>query len=860
MQKINIDYKGILDYLANNQEIPYSNPEAPGLSQDEKAKLLKVKEKGQAASAEMKKIAARCEELFGLDKCLPIVWLDGSKTKTKKYLWAQMKYKDYVDNPTSVSLFVENNNGVTRYRISLEIKNDGTDKKTMATYHSHLNIPKEDGMVYVSGSNEWGNPVVINDNVDEIKKKIASGDIRKVQLCIYVESSDDKTNKEYDADIMAAVKKIIPYYEHVIGKESNIEVVSKVTYGPSLSEYDPCITKEKWLKLLNDSDVTVAENLRMFKMMLELGGESTCANLAETYGGLTGSYNSWGRIFGERVHRKTNCSLFVDGNCQRYYTIPFVGRYVIEKGKKRYSWKLRTELKEALKEMDLSHIDITTEEVSNITFDKNMILYGPPGTGKTYSTAIYAVAICDKLDIDSVKEMDYDKVMIRYRELLLAGRIAFTTFHQSYGYEEFIEGIKPIVDKEKKDIGYTIEPGVFKKFCVTANKKAKIADNDMPDVSNASVWCVLLDGTGVSDLKKRCFEEGTIRIGYGNYPETITSDTDGLNDKTRRILLHFQTKMNIGDIVVAERSNKTIDGIGVVIGDYEYDKTDGKWPRKRNVKWLMTGIEIDITDLNAGINLDSNPVYPLNRISADKVLELVNANKKVVVDTEIKPYVFIIDEINRGNISKIFGELITLIEDTKREGMDEQASVVLPYSGEIFSVPSNVYILGTMNTADRSIALIDTALRRRFQFVEMMPDADVLRKIGADKVDDLDVALMLEKINERITFLYDREHTIGHAFFTKLKKKPTVETLQSIFEKSVIPLLQEYFYEDYQNIQLVLGDNGKTDPSTKFILDEEVKVKEIFKGNADDVVDLPEKKYTINKEAFGNLESYKQII
>ena len=180
-----------------------------------------------------------------------------------------------------------------------------------------------------------------------------------------------------------------------------------------------------------------------------------------------------------------------------------------------------------------------------------------------------------------------------------------------------------------------------------------------------------------------------------------------------------------------------------------------------------------------------------------------------------------------------------------------------PYSGKLFSVPSNVYILGTMNTADRSIALMDTALRRRFQFVEMMPDTDILKNVT---VDGVEIAPILEKINERITFLYDREHTIGHAFFTKLKDDPTIETLASIFEKSIIPLLQEYFYEDYQKIQLVLGDNGKTDPSTKFILDEEVKVKNIFKGDAADVIDLPEKKYTINKEAFLKIESYKQIL
>lgn len=492
--------------------------------------------------------------------------------------------------------------------------------------------------------------------------------------------------------------------------------------------------------------------------------------------------------------------------------------------------------------------------------DLNTILYGPPGTGKTYNTVNYAVAICENKNIEDVQSEEYEKVLHRYNELKKEGRIAFTTFHQSYGYEEFIEGIKPIVDEEKKDIGYTIEAGIFKKFCYIASRKAIIATEDMPDVSNAKVWCVLLDGGGISNLKKKCFQNANIRIGWDKAPEIITDDTKGLSDKARRILLNFQDEMEIGDIIVTERNTKTIDGIGIIIGDYEYDKEDGLWPRKRKVKWLMTGNEIDITELNAGIQLDRKTVYQLGRISADKILSLVNNPKEVVVEIEMKPFVFVIDEINRGNISKIFGELITLIEDTKREGKIEQLSVILPYSGELFSVPSNVYILGTMNTADRSIALMDTALRRRFQFVEMMPDTKVLRNIGADKVDNLDVATMLEKINERITFLYDREHTIGHAFFTELKDDPTIETLASIFEKSIIPLLQEYFYEDYQKIQLVLGDNGKTDPSTKFILDEEVKVKNIFKGDAADVVDLPEKKYTINKEAFLNIESYKQIL
>jgi 5-methylcytosine-specific restriction protein B len=225
-----------------------------------------------------------------------------------------------------------------------------------------------------------------------------------------------------------------------------------------------------------------------------------------------------------------------------------------------------------------------------------------------------------------------------------------------------------------------------------------------------------------------------------------------------------------------------------------------------------------------------------------------------------QPCVFIIDEINRGNISKIFGELITLIEDTKRKGEAEEMTAVLPYSHDEFSVPNNVYILGTMNTADRSIALMDTALRRRFSFVEMMPESEVLNALGVgtitDGTDELNVSAMFEIINKRIEYLYDREHMIGHAFFIKLKDDPSVETLAMIFKKNVIPLLQEYFYEDYAKIQYVLGDNQKEN-SLKFILDEPLEMREIFNGTPD--IDLPEKTYRIQEEAFHNILSYKAI-
>ena len=441
-----------------------------------------------------------------------------------------------------------------------------------------------------------------------------------------------------------------------------------------------------------------------------MGGTGSCKQIANKYGNSAAHYNTNAINVARVVYKETQCPLYIrESGKNQYWSVLFYGRALEDSDEGVFSYKMREPLMEAIKSLEERGVFQKMKEVDK-EFDKNLILYGPPGTGKTYNSAIYAVAICDGKSVD--KLTDYDAVMTRYNELKKAGRISFTTFHQSYGYEEFIEGIKPIIDENKQDIGYTIEPGVFKEFCDNA----------------------------------------------------------------------------------------------------------------KSIVRTSTGIE------------------------------------STVIEEDTEPYVFIIDEINRGNISKIFGELITLIESTKRAGMPEAASAILPYSGDEFSVPSNVYILGTMNTADRSIALMDTALRRRFQFVEMMPDSDVLRKIHADKVEDLDVAAMLDKINERIEYLYDREHTIGHAFFTDLKDDATLEKLQSIFEKSVIPLLQEYFYEDYQKIQLVLGDNAKSDDSLKFIIDEKVIAKNIFKGNVEDVIDLPEKKYSINSKAFENINSYKEIL
>jgi hypothetical protein len=198
-----------------------------------------------------------------------------------------------------------------------------------------------------------------------------------------------------------------------------------------------------------------------------------------------------------------------------------------------------------------------------------------------------------------------------------------------------------------------------------------------------------------------------------------------------------------------------------------------------------------------------------------------------------KNYVLIIDEINRGNISKIFGELITLIEESKREGKHEALSVTLPYSNETFSVPNNLYIIGTMNTADRSLALMDTALRRRFDFIEMMPDINLLCDDNQESiiVENIDISKMLQTMNQRIEVLYDREHTLGHAFFMPLFDDRTIENLASIFKNKIIPLLQEYFFEDWDKIRMVLGDDKKISNDSKFVVEKEF-VNNLFKDNS----------------------------
>ncbi len=460
----------------------------------------------------------------------------------------------------------------------------------------------------------------------------------------------------------------------------------------------------------------------------------------------------------------------------------------------------------------------------------NQILYGPPGTGKTYITKEMAVKICDSKYYEEHKATR-DEILKRYKELVSEKRIVFTTFHQSLSYEDFIEGIKPVIEEDSTDLKYEIKPGIFKEICQRALTTSSVSSNEnlFAELNdNPTVWKVSLERTGDNPTRKDCLENGYIRIGWFEYGDVNFEEFENFDNGGKTILQAFQSKMQIGDIVVSCYSANETDAVGIITGDYYYDEKGGEYPRYRKVKWLIKNVKLDIREKNNNKPMTIASVYKLS-LSVEDAISLVkdNIESPKATPKEKKPHLLIINEINRGNVAQIFGELITLIEESKRKGAFDEQSCILPYSQKSFSVPDNLYILGTMNTADRSVEALDTALRRRFNFVPMMPDPSKLGSVG-----DIDLSEMLTAINERLGYLLDKDHTIGHAYFMKADDKPlTLEDLCSIFENKIIPQLQEYFYNDMKKIQMILGE--------AFVSKKEVKI-DLFKIKDDSYFDQKE--------------------
>lgn len=446
----------------------------------------------------------------------------------------------------------------------------------------------------------------------------------------------------------------------------------------------------------------------------------------------------------------------------------------------------------------------------------NTILYGPPGTGKTYKVADIAWRIAHKgenlLSHDEAQEW-YDTQLNNPD-----GQVAFTTFHQSYSYEDFIEGIRPVLADGESDTGsglnYCISDGVFKAFCERASAPASAEDLGLND--NPAVWKVSLKGTGDNEVRDDCLKNSHIRIGWDSYGPQVDDQTN-FEHGGERVLDAFLNKMSIGDIVVSCYSATTTDAIGVITGEAEWHDEYQNYKRQRKVKWLVKDIRCNIVKRFGIPNMTLATIYRLSRLNEGDILTLVSElkNEPSLAEANTKPYIFIIDEINRGNVSSIFGELITLLEPSKREGASDQQTAILPYSKEKFAVPSNVYVVATMNTADKSLTQLDTALRRRFDFIEMMPKSKLLEN---DEVEGVELEKLLEAMNARIAALYDREHEIGHSYLMHLDGD--LNKLKKAFEKKIVPLLQEYFYDDYSKIRQVLNEADETADS--FIVKDDV--------------------------------------
>lgn len=430
----------------------------------------------------------------------------------------------------------------------------------------------------------------------------------------------------------------------------------------------------------------------------------------------------------------------------------------------------------------------------------NQILYGPPGTGKTFATIATALHILDPGFLATNRDAR-PALKKRFDEFVQSGHVRFVTFHQSFSYEDFVEGLRAESTPEG-GLSYRVVPGVFKALCDQA------AGNGAANHAGAAR-----------------FEVGQ-RFGNGYIVRRATPEILELDKPSGRSLeLGMRLLETLADYV---RSG------AATVGDIADKQVFDKVPDSKLEPFLVNGysniLPALVAHLLASGTANGNAAAPRSGPA---------------------PRVLIIDEINRGNVARIFGELITLIEPSKRAGAGEALETVLPYSKAPFSVPKNVYLIGTMNTADRSLASVDIALRRRFVFKEMAPDLALLRTI---RFPGLDLAVLLETINLRIEALLDREHRIGHAYFLPLRDQPTIAQLASIFRLQIVPLLQEYFFEDWERVRWVLNDHRKK-PEHQFIVGTSFAFDELF-GDAAENLDRGQRRWTVSDKAFDLLDSY----
>ncbi|MBU9697275.1 AAA family ATPase [Rhodobacteraceae bacterium HSP-20] len=504
---------------------------------------------------------------------------------------------------------------------------------------------------------------------------------------------------------------------------------------------------------------------------------------------------------------------------------------------------------------------------TEIALPTNLILYGPPGTGKTYHTAFEAVRLCLGDQAADAMRNDRKAVMEAYRTLVSEGRVEFVTFHQSMSYEEFVEGLRPetgssggaeLSDGSAQGGGFTlkVKDGLFKRISERARLDTGAASEGSSRLDRKKkIYRLGLTSSGWKSKLDRALALGRIDWLHGGDRDWSAPEFEEWEAiKAVRQVEDPQIKGNspevygtwvvrsdaeVGDMIMLTARTGNIVALGRIAGPYVFEPPSATEPPRhsRAVDWIWSDPQgVDREGIYPNPFTSFHPIYSLEPelIGWDLLEETVFGESAARPTQSARPHVLIIDEINRANISKVFGELITLLEPDKRLGMENEIRLQLPYSKTLFGVPANLHIIGTMNTADRSIALLDTALRRRFTFRELMPDPSVLPEV----VDGIALRRLLQTLNERIEYLFDREHQIGHAYFSACQSRADIE---DVLRYKVIPLLAEYFYEDWSRVAAVLGDAAQG--RSRFLT---ARVLPVPDGLGDDDTREPRMRWTLN--------------
>lgn len=533
-----------------------------------------------------------------------------------------------------------------------------------------------------------------------------------------------------------------------------------------------------------------------------------------------------------------------------------------------------------------SQPEVNKEKEKMVNAPLNQILFGPPGTGKTWATTSIAVKIADpdwyKKVEQELHESDLrEAVKSRYQMLVDKQQIMFTTFHQSFSYEDFVEGIRATSDPVTGNLRYEVMDGIFKQLCVSAEVNVQSDATEPFSLNGRRIWKMSLGNTieGEEFIYEECIANNYVLLGWGgdiDFSGCMTlqevktridaeqAKSPDTSDYQQVAVNTFKNAMRKGDLIVISDGNSKFRAIAEITGDYHYLPNDERtgFHQMRSVNWLKNFAQSLPREHLFMKALSQMAIYELRDTTIDraKLAQLLATPDSAV--HQALPHVLIIDEINRGNIARIFGELITLLEPDKRAGASDARALKLPYSKTSFSVPGNVYLIGTMNTADKSLIQMDLALRRRFSFSEMLPEPGLLNGVN---VYGVDMGELLTRINQRIEALLDNEHMIGHAYFMPLKfltdEHEKSQCLAAIFRDKLLPLLREYFFDDYERIGWVLNDSVKAQ-ADKFVWSQEgegmAALTELFPSEV--AANLSDRRFRINALAFTSALAYRGIV